>query len=373
MLSRKREHCIPSPCKKPSTRLEQNGKQIDLLDRKVYMNKSYPPIQTALIGFGFSGRTFHAPFLKAFPYYALDCVVSSQFQKVKKFLPEARVEENVDAILNDPTIELVVLATPNDTHYSLAKSALKAGKNVVIDKPFTVHSTEAMELIEVAKKQQRHLTVFHNRRWDGDFLTIKNIMDEGLLGDVCLYEAHFHRYRPLPRPERWKEAAVPGSGILYDLGAHLLDQAMQLFGRPDSIHSDITLQRAGSIADDYFHLTLTYGEKRVLLKSSSLIYNPGPRYQIHGAKGSFLKSGIDPQEQDLIAGKNPLDPNWGRGPEDQDGLLSYDGQQLKIQTLPGNYGVFYTQLAEAIRQNKPLPVLPEDALQVIHLIESCGK
>lgn len=165
---------------------------------------------------------------------------------------------------------------------------------------------------------------------------------------------------------------MPGSGISYDLGAHLLDQAVQLFALPDSIQADVTRQRPGSIADDYFHLTLTYGEKRVILKSSSLIYHPGPRFQIHGTKGSFLKSGIDPQEQDLMAGKNPLDPDWGMTPEDQDGVLSHEEKMLKIPTLPGNYAAFYTQLADAIRQNKPLPVLPEDALHVIRLIEQCS-
>jgi scyllo-inositol 2-dehydrogenase (NADP+) len=335
------------------------------------MSESYSPIVTALVGFGFSGRTFHAPFLKTLPHYRLDCVVSAQALKVKEFLPEVRVEENIEVVLKDPTIELVVLSTPNNTHYSLAKAALRAGKNVVVDKPFTVHSTEGAELIEIAKKQQKKVTVFHNRRWDGDFLTIKDIIDKDFLGDIYLYEAHFHRYRPLPRPERWKEGADPGSGILYDLGAHLLDQAVQLFGLPHSIHADVTQQRAGSIADDYFHLTLTYGKKRVLLKSSSLIYNPGPRYQIHGTKGSFLKSGIDPQEQDLMGGKNPLDPAWGRGAEEQDGLLSYDGQHLKIPSFSGNYADFYIQLSGTIRQNNPLPVLPEDALQVIRLIEKC--
>lgn len=330
------------------------------------------PIETALVGFGFSGRIFHAPFLKVLPQYMLKYVVSSQFQKVKEFLPEARVEADFHTVLKDPTIELVIIATPNDTHYSLAKAAMEAGKNVVIDKPFTVHSRDAIHLIEIAKSHQKHLTVFQNRRWDGDFLTVKNIMEKDLLGDIYLYEAHYHRYRPHVRPERWKEGHdVPGSGTLYDLGAHLLDQALHLFGRPDSITGDVTRQRPGSLADDYFHLTLSYGEKRVLLKSSSLVYSPGPRYQIHGTKGSFIKSGIDPQEQDLMEDKSPLDLDWGVLIEDQDGLLEGDdGQQIKVPTLPGNYGGFYMQLADGIRLGKLPPVLPEDALHVIRLIEN---
>src|SRR5438445_1423056 len=164
------------------------------------MNNSPRPIETALVGFGFSGRVFHAPFLKVLPQYALSCVVSSQFQKIKEFLPEAKVAENFDVVLKDPAIELVVIATPNDTHYFLAKAALEAGKNVVIDKPFTVHSNDAIHLMEIAKSHQKHLTVFHNRRWDGDFLTVKNVIEGGLLGDIYLYEAHYHRYRPHPRP-----------------------------------------------------------------------------------------------------------------------------------------------------------------------------
>lgn len=333
----------------------------------------FPPIETALVGYGFSGRTFHAPFLKNLPDYNLKSVVSSQGADVKEFLPNVKIESSFESALKDESIELIVLATPNETHYPFAKKALEAGKHVVIDKPFTVVSEEGLDLIEVAQKHQKQLTVFHNRRWDGDFLTIKHLLNEGVLGDIYLYEAHFHRYRPLVRSERWKEAALKGSGTLYDLGAHLLDQAIQLFGLPDSIEADILEQRPGSITVDYFHLILAYGQRRVILKSSSLIYQPGPRYQIHGTKGSYLKSGIDPQEQDLIAGKNPLDPNWGMGSAEDDGLLHHDGKNHKIETIPGNYAHFYHQFAKSIRLNTPPPVLAKDALQVIQLIEKCLK
>ena len=323
------------------------------------MNPSYSPIEASLIGFGFSGRIFHSPFLKALPHYKLRYVVSSQFQKVKEFLPEARVEANFDTVLRDKMIELVVLATPNETHYPLAKAALEAGKNVVVDKPFTITSKEAAHLIEIAKHHQKHLTVFHNRRWDGDFLTIKNILEKGLLGDIYLYEAHYHRYRPHPNPERWKESCAPGSGTLYDLGSHLLDQALQLFGFPDSMQADVTQQRPGSLADDYFHLILTYNKKRLILKSSSLVYNSEPRFQIHGTKGSFIKSGIDPQEQDLIAGKNPLDPNWGMQKEDQDELLARMPNILKFLLFPATMALFIPSSLTLFDKISPYPSFPK--------------
>ena len=329
------------------------------------------PINVALIGFGFSGSTFHAPFLSALENYNLCCVISSNPEKVRGSLPNIRVESDFTKVLKDPTLDLIVIATPNTTHYELAKAALESGKHVVIDKPFTIHSSEALELIQVAKQQKRILTVYHNRRWDGDFLTIKKLLTEKVLGEIYLYEAHFHRYRPLPNPQRWKEASGRGSGILYDLGSHLLDQALHLFGSPDSIDADIIVQRPGAIADDYFHLTLKYGTMRVILKASNLVFNPGPRYQLHGTQGSFLKTGIDPQEQDLIARKSPLNKTWGQGREDTDGILSIKDNHFHIPTLPGNYGLFYTSLAKTIYDKSPPPVFAEEAYQVMQLIEKC--
>lgn len=328
-------------------------------------------INVALVGFGFSGSTFHAPFLNILDEYNLTYVVSSNSEKVHKSLPNVRVESDLTKVLKDSTIDLVVIATPNTTHYELAKASLEAGKHVVVDKPFTVYSWEAQDLIEIANRQRRIVTVYHNRRWDGDFLTLKKLLFEKILGEVYLYEAHFHRYRPHPNPKRWKEDSALGSGILYDLGAHLIDQTLQLFGLPDTINADILTQRPGAIADDYFHLTLKYGTKRVLLKASNLVCNPGPRYQIHGTQGSFLKNGMDPQEQDLIAGKNPLDKSWGQGREEDEGILSINQQHTRLPTIPGNYATFYKSLAEAIYNNSLPPVLAEEAYQVIQLTEKC--
>ncbi|MBY0291857.1 MAG: oxidoreductase [Alphaproteobacteria bacterium] len=329
------------------------------------------PINVALIGFGFSGSTFHAPFLSTFEDYNLCCVVSSNPKKVQESLSHVRVESDFTKVLKDPTLDLIVIATPNSTHYELAKAALESGKHVVIDKPFTIYSSEAQNLIEIAKRQKRILTVYQNRRWDGDFLTIKKLLAEKVLGEVYLYEAHFHRYRPLPNPQRWKEAPERGSGILYDLGSHLLDQALHLFGSPDSINADIITQRPGAIADDYFHLTLKYGTKRVILKASNLVCNPGPRYQIHGTQGSFLKTGMDPQEQDLITRKSPLNKMWGQGTVENDGILSIKDTHSRILTIPGNYGAFYTSLAKAIYNKSTPPVLAEESYQVMRLIEKC--
>jgi scyllo-inositol 2-dehydrogenase (NADP+) len=330
-------------------------------------------INTAIIGFGFSGSIFHAPFLRINENYNLKCVVSSNPEKVQAELPGIRVESDYEQVIQDPSIDLIIITTPNDTHFPLAKAALEAGKHVVVDKPFTIHTKEAQELIQLAKLQKRILTVFHNRRWDGDFLTIKNLLSEKTLGEIYLYEAHFHRYRPTVRSERWKESSDLGSGILYDLGAHLIDQALCLFGLPESMDADVLQQREGAIADDYFHLTLKYGNKRVILKASSLVSNPGPRYQVHGTKGSFLKYGIDPQETDLLAGGNPMVLTWGQDKEANFGMLSVDNLHTKVPTIPGDYGMFYSVLAEAIKGKCPPPISAEEACNVIKIIEDCLK
>ena len=329
------------------------------------------PINVALVGFGFSGRTFHAPFLSVLEDYNLCSIVSSNSEKVKSSLPNVHVEADFTKVLKDPALNLIVIATPNTTHYELAKTALESGKHVVIDKPFTVHSKEAQDLIQISKCRSRILTVYHNRRWDGDFLTIKKLLSEKILGEVYLYEVHFHRYRPHPKPQRWKESECVGSGILYDLGSHLIDQALHLFGPPDSIDADIITQRPGAVADDYFHLTLKYGTKRLILKASNLVGNPGPRYQLHGIKGSFLKNGIDPQEQDLMLGKNPLGKTWGQDKEQNYGVLSVGNQHTRIPTIPGNYCSFYKSLAKAIHDNSTPPILAEEAYQVMLQLEKC--
>lgn len=328
-----------------------------------------PPIKCAIVGFGFSGSTFHAPFLNRLEDYDLACIVSSNPEKVCAHLSNVDVEPDYSKALERKDLDLVVITTPSATHYEMAKAALEAGKHVVVDKPFTLYSREALDLIQLAKKKDCILTVYHNRRWDGDFLTTKKLLAEQVLGEIYLFEAHYHRYRPIVNLQRWKESDRDGSGILYDLGSHLIDQALQLFGLPDSVDADIFPQRPGAVAIDYFHLILKYGAKRVILKSCTLVPHAGPRYQLHGTHGSFLKNGIDPQEQDLLAGKNPFDPNWGKAKQEDDGILTIGQEHKRVPTTSGNYAGFYTSLAQAIHKNTPPPVLPEEAYQVIKIIE----
>lgn len=329
---------------------------IPLEKLKSNVQKYMGTINTALIGFGLSGSTFHAPFIKALPQYNLSTVVSSNPEKVLKQLPNAKVIPTLEDALADPEIKLIIITTPNVYHFEHAKKALLAGKDVVVDKPFTVTSSQAQSLIELAKKNNCILTVYHNRRWDGDFLTVQDILRKNLLGEVYHYESHFHRYRPNVNTARWKEDNSVGSGTLYDLGSHLIDQALLLFGTPDDIVADILPQRPGAVATDYFHLTLKYGDKRVILKSSSLVPHGEPKYILHGTQGSYLKSGIDSQEVDH-----------------EDGLLvTYENEQKKVKTYPtllGDYAQFYKDLARSIFSRTTPPVNPLEALEVIKLIE----
>ncbi|WP_089964566.1 oxidoreductase [Lihuaxuella thermophila] len=331
-------------------------------------------IKIGLIGFGFSGATFHAPVIQAVRDLKIHTVVSSQPDKVKRQLPEATVVSSVDELLRDPEIELVVITTPNETHFPFAKAALQAKKHVVVEKPFVIHVEEADELIRLAEKQGCLLSVYHNRRWDNDFLTIQSCIESGLLGEIHTYEAHFDRYRPEVR-NRWREQNLPGSGILYDLGSHLIDQALQLFGLPHSVTADLMEQRPGAQTTDYFHLVLGYGGgRRVILHSGSMVKNPGPRYQVHGTKGSFIKYGMDSQEESLKRGAKPGDPGWGEDFPEQYGTIttSVNGLELTgtIQTLRGSYETYYHKMAAAIRERAPLPVTAQEARETIRIIQA---
>jgi scyllo-inositol 2-dehydrogenase (NADP+) len=261
--------------------------------------------------------------------------------------------------------DLVVVATPNTTHFELAATALKAGKHVVVDKPFTVTVDEADELIALANERQRVLTVFHNRRWDGDFLTVRKVLPQ--LGDVMLFEAHWDRFRPEIK-QGWREEPEPGSGLLSDLGPHLIDQALMLFGMPDAIGADILAQRGDAKVDDYFDLTLHYGARRISLKSSSLTAAARPRFALYGTAGSFVKYGLDPQEAQLKAGMDPRDE--GHGADPNDGTLTFgDGRTRKVPSERGDYLAFYETVADAILDGAPPPVAPQDARDGLLLID----
>jgi scyllo-inositol 2-dehydrogenase (NADP+) len=330
-------------------------------------------IHVGLVGYGMASSVFHAPLIASTAGLELSAVVSSQPEKVQRDFPTISVVPTLDRLLARPEITLVVIATPNETHYDLAKQALAAGKHVVVDKPFTLHTEQADELIALAHKQQVVLSVFHNRRWDNDFLTIRHLLQTGLLGEVVTYEAHYDRYRPTIR-DRWRERAQPGAGTLYDLGSHLIDQALFLFGLPQAVWADVQAQRTGAQTDDYFHLVLSYPRQRVILHSASLVRQPGPRFQIHGQVGSFIKYGLDSQEDALKAGKRPGDPGWGEDRTEDYGTLTTDMGEItvegKIKTLPGRYEAFYQEIVAALTLGKPVPVSAEEARNTVKLIEA---
>jgi scyllo-inositol 2-dehydrogenase (NADP+) len=323
-------------------------------------------IRVALIGYGLAGETFHAPLLTADPAFQLRLIVTRRAEAVARGGTGAGVVADPAQVFTDPDVDLVVIATPNNTHASLAERALAAGKHVVVDKPFTVTSAEATHLIALAERQHLCLSVFHSRRWDGDFLTVQKLLAEERLGRLYTFESHYDRFRPEVRA-RWKEEGDPGAGTLYDLGAHIIDQALTLFGMPASVLADLGRQRPGARSTDYVHLSLSYGELRVLLHSGSVVSGPWPRFVLQGDKGSYHKRGMDPQEDQLMAGLRPGHPDFGREPEERHGELS-SGE--RVPTLAGRYHAFYQALAQALTGGGPPPVTAESAASVIRVIEA---
>ena len=334
-------------------------------------------INVGLVGFGMAGSVFHAPFITNVPGLRLTKIRETRSANIavaNERYPEAEIVKDVKAIFEDAAIDLVVLATPNSSHLSLAKEALQAGKHVVVEKPFTVTSAEADELIELAESKGKLLTVFQNRRWDSDFKTIVKIVSENLLGEVVEYEAHFDRYRNFLKPDTWKEEDAPGSGLLYDLGSHLIDQALCLFGLPSEISADLRTQREGSEIIDNFHLMLFYPHLRVILKAGMLVREQGPRYKIYGDRGSFLKHGMDVQEAALKEGHFPKgSATWGVEPEEIWGKLNTDYEGLhivgKIESEAGDYTAFYSNVYNALLEEEELEVKPEQARNTIRVIE----
>jgi scyllo-inositol 2-dehydrogenase (NADP+) len=307
------------------------------------------PLKVALIGRGLGGSVFHAPLIRALP--ALDLVTIAG-------------SADAAAAAIAPGIDLVVISAPNRTHFPLAAAALEAGKHVVVDKPFTVTVAEADALIALAREKGRMLTIFHNRRWDGDFLTVKKILPR--LGEVRLFEAHWDRFRGEIRPG-WKDAADGGAGTLNDLGPHLIDQALQLFGLPDALSADIRAQREGASVDDYFSLTLHYDAQPVVLGASTLVMDPRPRFALHGTGGSFVKYGLDPQEAALKAGADPRAA--GEEAAEHHGTLTTEAGAERVPTERGRYLTFYDGVVAAIRDGAPPPVDPADAREGLRIIE----
>ncbi|NWO11318.1 oxidoreductase [Chromohalobacter salexigens] len=332
-------------------------------------------INVGLVGYGFASKTFHAPLLMADDGMTLRAISSSDAAKVAADWPQVEVEASAAALFARDDIDLVVIPTPNDTHYDLASAALSAGKHVVIDKPFTVTLDEATSLVEQASRAGKLLSVFHNRRWDADFLTVRDLLESGDLGRIAHFESHFDRYRPEVKT-RWRESAAPGGGIWYDLGPHLIDQALVLFGMPEEILLDQACQRDGAQVDDYFHAVLRYGQQRIILHAGSLMAAPAPRFSVYGTHGSYVKHGLDPQEDMLKRGERLPTPGWGE--DHQHGLHTainvHDaGARPELREVPtraGNYPAYYAGVGEAIRGQGKNPVPAEQALAVMQVLEA---
>jgi scyllo-inositol 2-dehydrogenase (NADP+) len=332
------------------------------------------PISTAVLSYGMSGRVFHCPLLTTHAGFSLEAVVMRKPQVLDRY-PNTKVYATIDAVLQLPAIELVVVNLPNEFHFAIASAALKAGKHVVLEKPFTVTSAEAKELITLAKSTDKLLTVFQNRRWDGDFLTVQKVVKENRVGRIVEFEAHYDRFRNYIQEGTWKEEQGPGSGILYNLGSHMIDQAVSLFGKPKFVDARVGIQRTNGKVDDFYDIRMEYVDMMVILKSSYLVREPGPRYVMHGEHGSFVKYGLDPQEQALNEGKIPGSPGWGTEPEEFWGKLNteFDGGHYNgpLETIPGNYLAFYDSVHKSIRDGAKPAVAPEPALLCIQIIEAC--
>jgi scyllo-inositol 2-dehydrogenase (NADP+) len=332
------------------------------------------PINTALCSFGMSGWVFHAPFINVNPHFNFYAVWERSKNIATEKYPEVKTYRTLETMLADDLVELVIVNTPNYTHYDFAKKALEAGKHVIVEKPFTINIEEGKELIEIAKKQNKILFVYQNRRYDSDYKTIRKVINENLLGELVEVEMHFDRFKEELSPKLHKEVPGPGAGSLYDLGAHLIDQALQLFGMPQKIFADIRIIRPMSKVEDYWELLLYYNKLRVRLKSSYVVREALPGYILHGLKGSFIKAKTDVQEITLQKGIIPGGSDWGKEPETEKGLLhtEINGEIIReyIQSEQGNYGEYYEAVYESIRNNKPIPVTAEQGLDVIRIIEA---
>ncbi|EQB99382.1 oxidoreductase [Photorhabdus temperata] len=328
-------------------------------------------LKVGLVGYGYASKTFHAPLIAGTAGVRLVAISSSNAEKVKSDWSNIAVVSHPEDLFNDPEIDLIVIPTPNDTHYPLAQKALAAGKHVVVDKPFTITVEQAESLKQQAEQAGLLLSVFHNRRWDSGFLTIKSLIRENRLGKLRYFECHFDRYRPVVR-QRWREAAGEGSGIWYDLGPHLLDQAVQLFGKPQSITADLGMIRPNAEAVDYFHVLLNYPDIKVVLHATTLAAAESAVYTLHGMEGSYVKYGLDPQEERLKVGERPPQADWGYDIRDGVVTLSREDELVTeyIPTLPGNYSAYYAAIRDAITIGKPNPVTASEAIQIMKLIEA---
>jgi scyllo-inositol 2-dehydrogenase (NADP+) len=330
-------------------------------------------LKTGIVGYGKSAKVFHIPFLSNMDEFEITAVLERHGEESKKQLPGIRVAKTIEELVKGGDTELIVITTPNDTHLDYASKALKAGKHVVVEKPFTITSEDAQNLLHVAKDSGKVLSVYQNRRYVSDFLTIRDLLEENILGEIHEFTATYDRFRPQAIPGAWRETNTPGAGILYDLGPHIIDQALTLFGNPEAITADVRKQRSHARADDYFNIWLHYGFLKVILHSGMLVREQGPRYMIQGTTGSFIKYGEDPQEEKLRAGELPLGDDWGQEPESSYGILHTEiNSQVvrkKIPSRKGDYGLYYKNIYETIVNHAPLREKPEHGYNTIRIIE----
>jgi len=332
-------------------------------------------IRVGIVGFGTATTIFHISLLQSSHQFDITHVLERKASKSAQVLPNAAIVRSMEELL-ETDVQVIVIATPTNVHHMQAKQALLAKKHVVVDKPLCVTYDEAQELINIAKQMQVVFTVFHNRRWDSDFLTIKELIQSQKLGELHHVEIHFDRYRPVLK-QYWKETAIPGAGMIYDLGSHLVDQALQLFGQPNYVKSDVQIQRKGAQNDDYFRLELSYSDKpvKVILTAGMLVKELGPKYILEGSAGRFEKYGEDIQESMLREGKRPSDQTWGVEPISSWGSLTLNKTSTieKIESKIGAYETFYDNLWKVLSQGEQILVTPESAAEVIKIVEDAKK
>lgn len=333
-------------------------------------------LSVGLVGFGYAGRTFHAPLITNTERLVLDAIVQRHGDAAARAYPRARVFRSVDEMLASSAVELVVVATSNATHFAVAQQCLHAGKNVVVDKPFATTAAEARLLVELARERGKVLSVFHNRRWDGDFLTLQKLLREQTLGDVKRAELAFDRFRPLVDTNAWRQRDEPGSGLFFDLAPHLIDQALVAFGEPAVVTASIRRERASAQIDDAFDVAFDYSSGlRVTLGASMLACAARPRFAVHGTRGSWTKHQLDPQEAGLKRGELPGPAGWTQRPDDAPGTLTrcMDSNVAaeQVPNLRGNYLAYYENVRDAIAGTAKLAVTPEQGLRVMELMEIC--
>ncbi|MBV8674002.1 MAG: Gfo/Idh/MocA family oxidoreductase [Acidobacteriaceae bacterium] len=330
-------------------------------------------VRVGVIGFGLGGRIFHTAVVAATPGLELAAIVQRNGDEAAQAYPAVKIARSIEEMLADESITLVAVATPSHSHFEHAAQCLRAHRNVVVDKPFTLTSDEARRLIDLAQQQRVFVTAYQNRRWDGDFVTLKGIIGSGELGRIVSYESHFDRYRSEPKREVWRESGGPGGGTLFDLGPHLIDQATVLFGDPESVYADVRIDRDGAAVDDAWDALLKFPSGvTAFLRSTLIAYTPGPRFVVHGTLGSLVKWGLDPQEDALKAGGSYSAPGFGEEPASQWGELRIAGKPPKrIPTLAGDYRGFYANVRDAILGVAELAVKPEQVWRTTKLIELC--